>query len=391
MADSSSLIGQTISHYRVVERLGGDGDYFYDTAGRYIGIMNNVTGGFHSAEVYAGAMHLGTYTSQFNFSHGDQLGTIHAWSTAGGALERTCTGLPGACPERSRRSDDENCSGTFASTLYYTGKEDDYAYNLDYFGARYYASSMGRPDAFTNTGRSVLSEPDRFMSPDPLGGWTGNPQSLNRYTYVLNNPETLVDPLGLCPQGQVQIPGGQCVPSQSIIHVDGIIYTEDYKDFFRFLLEAFLGWDSPIPPPTHAVSPDDILYIFDQRLPAFKYRLGTLKLQAMDIASNLLQNELQAWKNGYFACVASGGDTNSNTRAAGAQLLEKGAEQGLDQAAPFAAGAWYHFTDARFTAWGSSSKVLVPQAATITGVVDLAGGAWTDFDLGTGLLTCKPF
>ncbi len=201
--------GQTaISYYDAEGRrvrwqtpaLGGDGDYFYDTAGRYIGIMNNVTGGFHSAEVYAGAMHLGTYTSQFNFSHGDQLGTIHAWSTASGALERTCTGLPGACPERSRRGDAENCSGTFASTLYYTGKEDDYAYNLDYFGARYYAPSIGRPDAFTDTGRSALSEPDRFMSPD----WSAkvepvpyaklaDPQSLNLYAYVLDNPTTSLD------------------------------------------------------------------------------------------------------------------------------------------------------------------------------------------------------
>src|ERR1700748_1936466 len=28
----------------------------------------------------------------------------------------------------------------------------------------------------------------RFMSPDPLGGDLTNPQSLNRYAYVLNNP-----------------------------------------------------------------------------------------------------------------------------------------------------------------------------------------------------------
>jgi RHS repeat-associated protein len=39
----------------------------------------------------------------------------------------------------------------------------------------------------------------RSMTPDPLGGDITNPQSLNRYAYVLNNPETLVDPLGLDP------------------------------------------------------------------------------------------------------------------------------------------------------------------------------------------------
>jgi len=35
------------------------------------------------------------------------------------------------------------------------------------------------------------------MTPDALGGEISNPQSLNRYSYALNNPTTLTDPLGL--------------------------------------------------------------------------------------------------------------------------------------------------------------------------------------------------
>jgi len=35
------------------------------------------------------------------------------------------------------------------------------------------------------------------MSVDPLSGSIGNPQSLNRFAYVLNNPANLVDPFGL--------------------------------------------------------------------------------------------------------------------------------------------------------------------------------------------------
>ena len=61
-----------------------------------------------------------------------------------------------------------------------TGKERDSESGLDYFGARYNSSSMGR-----------------FMSPDPLGGDLTNPQSLNRYSYVLNNPLTNTDPTGM--------------------------------------------------------------------------------------------------------------------------------------------------------------------------------------------------
>ena len=37
----------------------------------------------------------------------------------------------------------------------------------------------------------------RWMTPDPTGGDVSNPQSLNRYAYVLNNPASLNDPLGL--------------------------------------------------------------------------------------------------------------------------------------------------------------------------------------------------
>lgn len=37
----------------------------------------------------------------------------------------------------------------------------------------------------------------RWLSPDPVAGDISNPQSLNRYAYVLNNPTNLIDPLGL--------------------------------------------------------------------------------------------------------------------------------------------------------------------------------------------------
>ncbi|HEV2396959.1 MAG TPA: RHS repeat-associated core domain-containing protein [Candidatus Sulfotelmatobacter sp.] len=37
----------------------------------------------------------------------------------------------------------------------------------------------------------------RWLSPDPLGGNVGDPQSFNRYSYAENNPCNLTDPLGL--------------------------------------------------------------------------------------------------------------------------------------------------------------------------------------------------
>jgi len=65
----------------------------------------------------------------------------------------------------------------------YTGKERDAESGLDYFGARYYGSNMGR-----------------FSSPDPSGLFyadPSNPQSLNLYAYVQNNPLVNFDPDGL--------------------------------------------------------------------------------------------------------------------------------------------------------------------------------------------------
>jgi len=62
----------------------------------------------------------------------------------------------------------------------FTGKERDSESGLDNFTARYYSSQYGR-----------------FMSPDPLAGHTEDPQTLNRYTYVRNNPLSLTDPTGL--------------------------------------------------------------------------------------------------------------------------------------------------------------------------------------------------
>ncbi|MGA8368162.1 MAG: RHS repeat-associated core domain-containing protein, partial [Candidatus Acidiferrales bacterium] len=65
----------------------------------------------------------------------------------------------------------------------FTGKERDPESGLDDFEARYYGSSIAR-----------------FTSPDdPFVGWQLNdPQSLNLYAYVQDNPINDVDPTGHC-------------------------------------------------------------------------------------------------------------------------------------------------------------------------------------------------
>ncbi|MGH9565364.1 MAG: RHS repeat-associated core domain-containing protein, partial [Candidatus Angelobacter sp.] len=81
----------------------------------------------------------------------------------------------------------------FGETWYETGTADKWKFtsygrdtgesDLDYATFRYYGSTLGR-----------------FSSPDLLGGSLGNPESLNRYGYVLSDPVNTVDTFVLAPQ-----------------------------------------------------------------------------------------------------------------------------------------------------------------------------------------------
>ena len=65
----------------------------------------------------------------------------------------------------------------------FTGKERDTESGLDYFGARYYASNMGR-----------MMSPDWSSKAEPVPyAKLDDPQSLNLYSYVRNNPLRFVD------------------------------------------------------------------------------------------------------------------------------------------------------------------------------------------------------
>jgi RHS repeat-associated protein len=83
------------------------------------------------------------------------------------------------------------CADRQASFIpsHFTGKERDSESGNDYFGARYYASVTGR-----------------WLSPDPSGIGSANladPQSLNLYSYVGNEPLSRIDLMGLCWKGRV--------------------------------------------------------------------------------------------------------------------------------------------------------------------------------------------
>ncbi len=156
-------------------------DYLYDLSGRQSVVVNG-SGFLLRAEIYAGDRHLGTYTNGTTyFLHTDWLGTERVRTDVSGNTAESCQNTP--------FGDAQSCTSVDISPMHFTGKERDSESGLDNFGARYDSSQYGR-----------------FMTPDwsakPMNvpyAQLGDPQSLNLYSYVENNPLSRSDPDGHCP------------------------------------------------------------------------------------------------------------------------------------------------------------------------------------------------
>jgi RHS repeat-associated protein len=158
-----------------VKKVVGTTATVYVTQGITGNVLSEVVNGAWSKDyIYLGGQLLATESAtqgtRYHFS--DHLGTPRLVTADTGSIICRHDYYPFG-QERTVCNDGE--------THKFTGQERDAESALDYFGARYYASNLGR-----------------FMIPDPLmaSARTGNPQTLNRYSYVLNNPLAYVDPTG---------------------------------------------------------------------------------------------------------------------------------------------------------------------------------------------------
>jgi RHS repeat-associated protein len=128
--------------------------------------------------VYANGKLFATYdTNGLHFHFTDQLGTPRAQADYTGVLEQACSSMP--------YGDALSCTGSIQAPtdLHFTGKERDAETGLDNFGARYYASGVGR-----------WISPDWSAGPSTVPyASVGDPQSLNLYAYTRNNPLSMTD------------------------------------------------------------------------------------------------------------------------------------------------------------------------------------------------------
>ncbi len=138
-------------------------------------IAEYVNGALSKEYVYSGSALLATHEgATLRYHHPDHLGTRVDSDTTGNWTRKFAH-----FPFGESWYEDLQGGGV-ASKLKFTSYERDSESGLDQAMFRYDSSRLGR-----------------FMTPDPLAGRISNPQSLNRYAYVLNDPVNRIDPLGL--------------------------------------------------------------------------------------------------------------------------------------------------------------------------------------------------
>ena len=142
------------------------------------------------SNVFAGGKLTATYDAKgIHFPLTDPLGTKRVQVNALGQMDEYCTSLPfgndigNPLTASCQTVTNPLGTGDDATEHHFTQKERDNETGNDYFFARYYASGLGR---FTTPDWSAKVVPVPYAQ-------MGDPQPLNLYAYVRNNPLTRID------------------------------------------------------------------------------------------------------------------------------------------------------------------------------------------------------
>jgi len=168
-------------------------EYVYDLKGDQSSAHDG-SGTLLRAELYdPDGRHVATWkSSALTYNLADWLGTERVRTNSSGTACETSTDTPYGMNLTFSGSCD-------ASPMHFTGKQLDSETNNTYFGARYYATSA-------NLARFMTPDWSAEASPVPYAK-LDNPQTLNLYVYLRNNPLNTVDPDG---HGQTGTPTSDC-------------------------------------------------------------------------------------------------------------------------------------------------------------------------------------
>ena len=148
--------------------------FIYDLDGRVIADYQTPPGGWWAGYVYANGQFIAEYAdSTTYFIQTDHLGSTRLVTAMNQSVLDSLDYLPFG----------EQIQGDTYTSHKFTGKMRDSESNLDEFGARYYSSQLGR---FMSVDWSALPEAVPYAN-------LTNPQTLNLYAIVADNPETFAD------------------------------------------------------------------------------------------------------------------------------------------------------------------------------------------------------
>jgi RHS repeat-associated protein len=149
-------------------------EFVFDWKGQRTSIWDGVTTAQVQGQAYWGTIPIEFYNDGAFFQHQDWLGTERLRTSSTGTATGSYTSLP--------FGDGYNFSGADNDAYHFAQLDHDSATDTQHAQFRQYSDTQGR-----------------WMSPDPYDGSydLSNPQSFNRYSYVLNNPLSAADPDGL--------------------------------------------------------------------------------------------------------------------------------------------------------------------------------------------------
>src|SRR5271157_5134911 len=156
--------------------------YLVDQGGDQVTEINGA-GQWQHSNVFSAARLTATYdynggNGGLHFELADPLGTKRVQANISGQIEMSWVSLPFGDALTPILPPNPPSTPRGATEQQFTQKERDHESNNDYFFARYYNSAIGR---FTTPDWSAKIEPVPYAQ-------MGDPQSLNLYAYVLNNP-----------------------------------------------------------------------------------------------------------------------------------------------------------------------------------------------------------